>query len=224
MRHIRTWCSVLMAAAASCGASTPLTLEYCVTPRGDGAFDYVFTLRLDNHDQSWVLGHSFNWIVFGDADRAASPFADFVGADPVPSPWTDEGFNFSSGTHNGPCLIDIGRFHEYRGWVPLDVGDSVEWGGTSRSDIHEGGLLWSNLIGSGSHASLEMAVRSEACHVTPPCAVADFNRDGGVDGGDIESFLTAWEANIGAADVNNDGGIDGGDLEMFFTYWALGGC
>lgn len=53
---------------------------------------------------------------------------------------------------------------------------------------------------------------------------ADFNQDGGVDGGDVEAFFAAWE-NAGAnADVNQDGGIDGGDVETFFAAWEAGGC
>jgi hypothetical protein len=55
------------------------------------------------------------------------------------------------------------------------------------------------------------------------CA-ADFNGDGGIDGGDIEAFFVAWEAGDGAADVNEDGGIDGGDVQEFFTLWEAGGC
>lgn len=54
-----------------------------------------------------------------------------------------------------------------------------------------------------------------------PC-YADFNRDGGVDGSDIESFFRRWE--VGDADVNLDGGVDGSDIESFFIQWAAGGC
>lgn len=57
----------------------------------------------------------------------------------------------------------------------------------------------------------------------PPCA-ADFNRDGGVDGSDVESFFTEWENGLGCADVNLDGGIDGADVEFFFAVWQEGGC
>ncbi|MBS0196597.1 MAG: hypothetical protein JSR77_07550 [Planctomycetes bacterium] len=57
----------------------------------------------------------------------------------------------------------------------------------------------------------------------PPCA-ADFNLDGGVDGGDVESFFTAWSNGDGCGDVNLDGGVDGGDVETFFTVWQSGGC
>ncbi len=53
---------------------------------------------------------------------------------------------------------------------------------------------------------------------------ADFNRDGGIDGSDVESFFEAWSAALPAADVNLDGGVDGGDLEGFFVVWQAGGC
>jgi hypothetical protein len=56
-----------------------------------------------------------------------------------------------------------------------------------------------------------------------PCA-ADFNQDGGVDGGDVESFFTAWAIAEPTADVNQDGGIDGADVESFFVVWTAGGC
>jgi hypothetical protein len=56
-----------------------------------------------------------------------------------------------------------------------------------------------------------------------PCP-ADFNQDGGVDGGDIDSFFTAWETGDGSADVNQDGGVDGSDIDTFFTAWEAGGC
>lgn len=56
-----------------------------------------------------------------------------------------------------------------------------------------------------------------------PCS-ADFNRDGGVDGGDVEAFFVAWEAAENRADVNEDGGVDGADVEAFFVLWEAGGC
>ncbi|MBS0198234.1 MAG: DNRLRE domain-containing protein [Planctomycetes bacterium] len=56
-----------------------------------------------------------------------------------------------------------------------------------------------------------------------PCP-ADFNRDGGVDGGDVEAFFLAWEAGDASTDVNSDGGVDGADVEVFFIAWEAGGC
>ena len=54
--------------------------------------------------------------------------------------------------------------------------------------------------------------------------IADFNVDGGVDGGDIASFFAAWESGNNSADANLDGGVDGSDVGTFFTYWERGGC
>ncbi|MEI7658688.1 MAG: hypothetical protein WCK33_11545 [Phycisphaerae bacterium] len=59
---------------------------------------------------------------------------------------------------------------------------------------------------------------------TCPACAADYNQDGGVDGGDIASFFPDWEASAGCADVNQDGGVDGGDIEAFFQVWEAGGC
>ncbi len=54
-----------------------------------------------------------------------------------------------------------------------------------------------------------------------PC-LADFNGDGGVDGGDIEAFFLLWETGEAGGDVNEDGGVDGGDIGAFITAWQLG--
>jgi hypothetical protein len=51
---------------------------------------------------------------------------------------------------------------------------------------------------------------------------ADFNSDGGVDGGDVEAFFVAWQAGENIADFNIDGGVDGGDVEAFFIAWEQG--
>lgn len=57
---------------------------------------------------------------------------------------------------------------------------------------------------------------------TRPRCVADYNRDGGVDGADVESFFLDWQVGVEAADLNTDGGVDGGDIETFFTRWEVG--
>jgi hypothetical protein len=53
---------------------------------------------------------------------------------------------------------------------------------------------------------------------------ADFNADGGVDGGDIGAFFQDWESGSLSADVNCDGGVDGSDVNVFFAAWEAGGC
>lgn len=60
--------------------------------------------------------------------------------------------------------------------------------------------------------------------VVGPRCPADFNRDGGVDGMDVEAFFTDWADALPGADVNEDGGVDGVDVEYFFTGWEDGGC
>lgn len=57
----------------------------------------------------------------------------------------------------------------------------------------------------------------------PPCA-ADFDNNGGVDGGDLAEFVAAYEAGSACADVDQNGGVDGGDLGAFFIAFEAGGC
>lgn len=57
----------------------------------------------------------------------------------------------------------------------------------------------------------------------PPCA-ADFDRNGGVDGGDLGAFFNDFEQGLTCADVDQNGGIDGGDLAAFFVAFEAGGC
>jgi hypothetical protein len=59
--------------------------------------------------------------------------------------------------------------------------------------------------------------------VQPGC-FADYNLDGGVDGGDLTDYFLDWEAGSPDADANADGGVDGADIEAFFEVWSAGGC
>jgi murein DD-endopeptidase MepM/ murein hydrolase activator NlpD len=65
---------------------------------------------------------------------------------------------------------------------------------------------------------------SSQVEYTFPFCPADFNADGGVDGGDVEAFYMSWEQADPRADVNQDGGVDGADVESFFMVWEAGGC
>ncbi len=66
-------------------------------------------------------------------------------------------------------------------------------------------------------------IQKQAAATAPPCS-ADFNRDGGIDGADVDAFFASWDAGAAAADVNGDGGVDGSDVEVFFAQWSNGGC
>lgn len=57
----------------------------------------------------------------------------------------------------------------------------------------------------------------------PPCG-ADYDNNGGVDGGDLAAFFTDFEAGAACADVDANGGVDGGDLGQFFALFEAGGC
>ncbi|NDC37879.1 MAG: hypothetical protein EBZ48_07475 [Proteobacteria bacterium] len=54
-------------------------------------------------------------------------------------------------------------------------------------------------------------------------SIGDFNRDGSVDGLDVEAFFQAWEAGELRADLNHDGGVTSDDVEVFFRSWESGG-
>jgi hypothetical protein len=94
-------------------------------------------------------------------------------------------------------------------------------GGTDTNDLQN-----PTVVNFGNIEGTQYVVVAGSCGGgggCPPCA-ADFNNDGGVDGGDIEAFFAAWEGGDSCGDVNQDGGVDGGDIEAFFSVWENGGC
>ena len=86
---------------------------------------------------------------------------------------------------------------------------------------HWGNTLYDLWVRTGKGAPILMT--RTTIPVAAPC-FADYNRDGGVDGGDVEAFFLDWEAGVSEADVNLDGGVDGGDVETFYVSWEAGGC
>jgi hypothetical protein len=58
----------------------------------------------------------------------------------------------------------------------------------------------------------------------PLSCPADYDGNGGVDGGDLAAFFADFEAGESGADVDRNGGIDGGDLAAFFVAFEAGGC
>ncbi len=152
-----------LAMTAGTASATPLRLDYCVTALGPNSFRYTFTLTLDNHDNSWVAGQGWRWLIYGDiANNTPSPLTNWVG-DPssLPiGPWTF--YTTSGGGHNGPTLGDVLTY-----WVPPAVGASLTWQGTSDSLVQEPNVLFSTLagtLGGGIAADFEVA------HMLPSCA------------------------------------------------------
>lgn len=52
--------------------------------------------------------------------------------------------------------------------------------------------------------------------------LADFDGNGGVDGGDLAAFFAAFEDGDASADTDANGGVDGGDLSTFFEAFEAG--
>jgi len=73
----------------------------------------------------------------------------------------------------------------------------------------------------GDSSALDNVIMAPA--ICPACA-ADYDGNGGVDGGDLAAFFTDFEAGEGCADVDGNGGVDGGDLAEFFLVFEAGGC
>ncbi len=72
-------------------------------------------------------------------------------------------------------------------------------------------------------SALDNVIMAPAPTICPECA-ADYDGNGGVDGGDLASFFADFEAGESCADVDGNGGVDGGDLAEFFSVFEAGGC
>ena len=51
---------------------------------------------------------------------------------------------------------------------------------------------------------------------------ADFDRNGGIDGGDLAAFVAAFQEGDESADLDQNGGVDGGDLDLFLQWQQAG--
>jgi hypothetical protein len=68
----------------------------------------------------------------------------------------------------------------------------------------------------------DCGVRESHAAVVEVFCAGDFNLDGGIDGGDVNAFFTAWEQGNQSSDINADGGVDGQDLFFFLERWQVG--
>ena len=134
---------------------------------------------------------------------------DAPGADELPAGWIGVG-----------DFDEYGRFRLPPGWTSADVFrdvDSILF--STRGPWPPNPLQYTlydfqidNIRISGSNRP--------GC---PPC-IADHNRDGGVDGADVQAFFLDWEASLTCADSNEDGGVDAMDVATFFAAWQSGDC
>ena len=123
-------------------ASTPLRLDYTVTPTDNNRYYYDFTLTLTNDDNSWVSGHGWGNFRFGNSpdNQTPIPLANFVGDLDSLADQPFDTFSPAAPIHGlGPLVSDTTS--TLGTWFPTAVGDSVGWGGTSTANLEE--LRWS---------------------------------------------------------------------------------
>jgi subtilisin family serine protease len=106
--------------------------------------------------------------------------------------------------------------------TPAQVREAMEetatdLGAPSRDDLYGYGLV------NAEAARVRLECILAGCDACPTCA-ADYDNNGGVDGGDLAAFFTDFEAGASCADVDANGGVDGGDLATFFQVFEAGGC
>ncbi|MFZ4430468.1 MAG: proprotein convertase P-domain-containing protein, partial [Phycisphaerales bacterium] len=126
-----------------------------------------------------------------------------------------ESFDDAGGGLNLPA----GR---YAPSLPLNAFDGSPLAGTWTLTITDNAGADIGTIDNFSIGNISVTNNCEGGRCTN--CIGDFNQDGGVDGGDIESFFSEWTAGMNCADVNLDGGVDGGDIETFFNVWQAGEC
>jgi len=110
-------------------------------------------------------------------------------------------------------------------WYTIDGGGGTSTGG----DFSLSGTIGQHDAGgpmTGGDFSLTGGFWVGTGGGTNPCGtcVADYNQDGGIDGGDVQAFFADWENAAGCSDANQDGGIDGADVDTFFIAWEGGSC
>ena len=135
-------------------------------------------------------------------------------------------FSFGSAGPRAPYTPLSGEYTGQTG--PIDAGDYWLAVGlfpiNPLADVNAG--RWHLRPASGSNLNVRPDFYTGVADCGSPCGAcaADYNQDGGVDGGDLASFFPDFADAAACADVNQDGGIDGSDLESFFLVWQAGGC
>jgi len=222
-------------------SATPSTSEYRLSASvayDQAAGDYVVAFETSNTLQS-IFGLSAQRvsnegvIEWGPSGLVLMPVATnhktFVTARPGPDgsaviSWLDyQGANF-------PMLVKARRLDSTGADVwsgALNVGSAP----TTKGRLGVVNAVGSDMMiaawsddGAGNTDIKAQNINMDGTFGPAAGCFADFNNDGGIDGGDIEAFFNAWEAGAGSADVNQDGGVDGGDIETFFGAWEAGGC
>lgn len=169
-----TWCTT--------AGATPLALSYTVGPSlVPGAYEYNFTLTLDNNDGTWVAGQQWDWIIFGDNDSADTKNGFDVngGLAAGGTNWNTTSISgpisnvtVSLGAHNGPTLAMATNNVSLPGWLPTAVGQSVIWSGTSTVFIPNGELYWSALVVGGGATAVSFELAEQVAVSDPASTVS----------------------------------------------------
>lgn len=179
MKRIALFAAVLCVVWSADAGATPLRMDYVLTDLGGGTYRYDFTLTLDNHDLTWLAGNEWDWIVFGDNDFGDTYNGfDPDGSGPSLPDWTTGAFappiteiDRSQNAHNGPTLVLLTNGAFLPGWVPVAVGESLTWWGTSSLLIPDGELVWSALVTAGGAAAVDFEVAHQTS-VPEPATLA----------------------------------------------------
>lgn len=138
--------------------------------------------------------------------------------------------NFPAGTLSGRLYLAVTSYNlEPAGPDGEPIWNDAPFRAQRTPDGPGAGSPVAQWLASGGFAgdyavALSGLRRAGACSSDCPPCTADFNGDGGVDGGDVQAFFETWEAGGTCGDTNGDGGVDGGDVERFMLAWEAGGC
>jgi hypothetical protein len=123
---------------------------------------------------------------------------------------------------NGPQGAGRGNVSNASGQLPSPTDGTAAALTISEVDVGDSGeyrVVFTSPCGSEQSRSVVLSVQQGV-----PTCIADFNSDGGVDGGDVEAFFRAFATGSPTTDVNFDGGVDGADVETFYVAWQNGEC
>jgi len=142
---------------------------------------------------------------------------------------------FDDGLGVGPALYASGGFTTAGG---VAAGGLAKWSGGAWSPLGSG-IYGVNALavfddGSGGGQALfagggfatspggDSYLAKWGCEVDAPCAPADLNCDGAVDGNDLAIVLGGWGpcGSQCIADINDDGIVDGNDLAIVLGAWG----
>ncbi len=183
-----------------------------------------------------------------DTTTLADDFVEFYGYDQswrLTTVWRQAAVGANGGTGR-PAPVIYERFLHNPGWgsrldAPLmsqvndnwdqvdEYGDPIApiWDGP---DAHRRTFIqdtFGNVIALRDNTLQRTTVRISYSPTGEPIldsyySGADFDRNGGVDAGDLAAFLAAFQEGDETADMDQNGGVDGGDLDLFLQWHEAG--